>query len=86
MVTSAWPDELKLKQIEDDFEEDEDEYYDEDEDEYDEEDDDYLDEDEYYEDEYENEKDLGDIQVDQQSNEGIQLCWSKTQRIVLLFG
>ena len=60
MVTNAWPDELKLKQIESDFEEDE-EYYDEDEDEYD--DDEYLDDDEYYEDEYENEKDLGDIQV-----------------------
>merc|ERR1712106_857678 len=60
-LASAWPEELKLEQLDDDLLDDEDDdLYD------DEDDDDYYDDEEYYEDEYndEGEKDsLGDIQV-----------------------
>merc|ERR1711872_144280 len=71
-LASAWPEELKLKPLDDDLlDEEDDDYYDEDYEEDDdlyddEDDDDYYDDEEYYEDEYndESEKDsLGDIQV-----------------------
>merc|ERR1712025_1269219 len=72
-LASSWPEELKLKKLEDDLLEEEDDYYededyDEDDDLYDDEDDDdYYDDEEYYEDEYEEEEkpkdSLGDIQV-----------------------
>merc|ERR1719367_494453 len=68
-LAKAWPDELKLKKIDDDLLGDEDDYddedyYDEDYDE-DEEDDELYDDEEYYEDDYkDDDKDtLGDIQV-----------------------
>ena len=60
-LASAWPEELKLKQLDNDLLDDEDddyyeEDYEEDDDLYDDEDDDdYYDDEEYYEDEYSNE-------------------------------
>ena len=60
-LASAWPEELKLKQLDDDLLDDEDDdYYDEDYEEDDdlyddEDDDDYYDDEEYYEDEYNDE-------------------------------
>ena len=60
-LASSWPDELKLKKINDNLLDDEDEFYDEDYEEdddlYDDEDeDDYYDDEEYYEDEYDDEE------------------------------
>ena len=59
-LANSWPDELKLKKIDDNLLDDEDDFYDddyeEDDDLYDDEDeDDYYDDEEYYEDEYNDE-------------------------------
>ena len=59
-LASSWPDELKLKKIDDNLLDDEDDFYEddyeEDDDLYDDEDeDDYYDDEEYYEDEYNDE-------------------------------
>ena len=60
-LASSWPDELKLKKIDDNLLDDEDDFYEddyeEDDDLYDDEDeDDYYDDEEYYEDEYNDEE------------------------------
>ena len=67
-LASSWPDELKLKKMDDNLLDDEDDFYEddyeEDDDLYDDEDeDDYYDDEEYYEDEYNDEDEKVQLQL-----------------------